>query len=125
MLPTGAAAMAPIDGTYVDSGGFTEITIARCGNARCGTITKILKDKPGEPDHDIHNNDPALRDRPILGIQLLSDLRWDDDEWRGEVYNPEDGNTYKVFVKPAAGGKLEVKGCLAFFCRTRVWTSAQ
>jgi len=120
-----AAAMQPIDGRYVDSGGFVEITIAACGNARCGTITRIIKDKPGEPDNDIYNKNPALRDRPILGIRLLTGLRWEKDAWRGQVYNPEDGGTYKVFVKPASAGRLEVKGCLAFLCRTRIWGAAR
>ena len=120
-LPAGAASMAPIDGRYIDSGGFVEITIARCGSSRCGTITKIIKNKPGEPNRDVHNDNPSLRDRPILGIRLITGLKWDDDRWRGEIYNPEDGNTYRAEVRPARGGALEVKGCLAFLCRTRVW----
>ena len=44
--------------------------------------------------------------------------------WRGRVYNPEDGGTYRTEVRPRAGGALEVKGCVAFICRTRVWSAA-
>ena len=119
-----AAAQSNIDGTYVDSGGYTEITVGRCGDARCGEITRIIKRKPGESTRDAHNDDPALRDRPILGIRVLQNLRWDEDVWRGEVYNPEDGNTYRTEVRPAANGALEVKGCVTLFCRTRVWPAA-
>ena len=119
-----AAAQSNIDGTYVDSGGYTEITVAACGNARCGEITRIVKRKPGEPNRDVHNDNPALRDRPILGITILQNLRWDDEVWRGDVYNPEDGNTYRTEVRRAAGGALEVKGCVTLFCRTRVWPAA-
>lgn len=119
-----AAAQSNIDGTYVDSGGYTEITVAACGNARCGEITRIVKRKPGEPNRDVHNDNPALRDRPILGITILQNLRWDDGVWRGDVYNPEDGNTYRTEVRRAAGGALEVKGCVTLFCRTRVWPAA-
>lgn len=124
-MPAGAASMQPIDGVYVDSGGFTQITVARCGSARCGTITRILKDKPGEPDNDAYNKNPDLRSRPILGIKVLSDLKWDGDEWAGKAYNPEDGGTYRVFVRPVSGGQLAVKGCLAFFCRTQMWPAAR
>lgn len=113
-----------IDGRYLDSGGYVEITVAQCGSARCGTITRIVKRKPGEPLNDAHNDNPALRDRPLKGITILKDLRWDDDAWKGEVYNPEDGDTYKVFVKPRGNGALEVKGCVAFFCQTKVWPAA-
>lgn len=119
-----ALAQRSIDGTYTDSDGYVEITVARCGAYRCGTITRIIRRKPGESDLDAHNDDPDLRSRPILGIQLLQDLRWDDGVWRGTVYNPEDGNTYRTEVRPAANGALEVKGCVTLFCRTRVWPSA-
>ena len=124
MPATSAAAQDRIDGTYRDSGGYVEVTVAPCGNARCGTITRILRDKPGEPDNDAYNDDPALRDRPILGIRLLTGLRWEDGAWRGRVYNPEDGNTYRTEVRRRANGSLEVKGCVTFICRTRVWPQA-
>ncbi|MGB3796873.1 MAG: DUF2147 domain-containing protein [Alteraurantiacibacter sp.] len=124
LFATPAAAQSRIDGTYVDSGGYTQITVSRCGDARCGKITRIIKRKPGEPNRDVHNDNAALRDRPILGITVLQNLRWDDDVWRGEVYNPEDGNTYRTEVRPAANGALEVKGCVTLFCRTRVWPAA-
>ena len=125
LFATPAAAQSNIDGTYIDSGGYTEITVAPCGNARCGEITRIVKRKPGEPNRDVHNDDPSLRDRPILGITILKNLRWDDDVWRGEVYNPEDGNTYRTEVRRTANGALEVKGCVTLFCRTRVWPAAR
>ncbi|WP_169053438.1 DUF2147 domain-containing protein [Alteraurantiacibacter aquimixticola] len=120
-LAAPASAQSSIDGTYVDSGGYVEITVERCGSVRCGKITRIIRNKPGESNRDRHNDNPALRERPILGITLLQDLRWDDGAWRGEVYNPEDGGTYRTEVRPAAGGALEVKGCVAFICRTRLW----
>ena len=120
---TGAPALAvdAIDGVYVDSGGYVEITVARCGQARCGKITRIIRRKPGESDRDAHNEDPALRNRPILGLTLLSGLQWRDGAWRGEVYNPEDGGSYRSVVRAGAGGALEVEGCLGPFCRKRVW----
>lgn len=123
-----ASAITTIDGTYVDSGGYVEITIAPCAaannRARCGTITRIIRRKPGESTRDAHNDNPSLRSRSMLGITLLHDLHWEDDAWRGEVYNPEDGGTYRAVVNPAAGGALEVKGCLTIICRTRIWPKA-
>ncbi|GAA0269627.1 DUF2147 domain-containing protein [Alteraurantiacibacter aestuarii] len=120
----GASAVTSIDGTYRDSDGFVEITVAPCGNARCGTITRIIRRKPGEPMNDAHNDNPALRSRPILGVTLLQRLSWRDGAWRGQVYNPEDGGTYRAVVRPAAGGALEVQGCLSIICRTRIWPKA-
>jgi uncharacterized protein (DUF2147 family) len=116
-----ALAQDRIAGTYLDSGGFVEITVNPCGDALCGEITRIVKRKPGEPDRDVHNDDPALRDRPLVGVRILQDLRWDNGAWRGEVYNPEDGGTYRAVVRRGENGTLRVQGCLAFLCRTRVW----
>lgn len=122
-LATPALAQSNIDGTYTDTDGYVEITVERCGSYRCGTITRIIRRKPGEPLNDAHNDDPDLRSRPILGIRLLQELRWDDGAWRGRIYNPEDGNTYRTEVRPTANGALEVKGCVTLFCRTRLWPS--
>ena len=121
LTPAAAPAQRSIDGKYVDQGGYVEITVGPCGNARCGKITRIIRVKPGESNRDRHNDDPALRDRPIVGINVLSGLRWDDGAWRGQVYNPEDGGTYRAEVRAGRGGSLEVKGCVTLFCRTVNW----
>lgn len=124
-----AAAQSSIDGVWRDDGGYVEITVGPCGTqsgqTRCGRITRIIRMKPGETDRDRHNDNPALRSRSILGITILSGLTWRDGAWRGRVYNPEDGGTYRSEVRPGAGGTLQVKGCLGFICRTKVWPSAR
>lgn len=122
-LPASAPAQRSIDGRYLDQGGFVEITVAPCGNARCGEITRIIRNKPGETNRDRHNDDPALRNRAIVGIQVLQNLRWNDGAWRGRVYNPEDGGTYRAIVRPGRGGALEVQGCVTVICRTVTWTA--
>ncbi len=124
LLSSAAPAQRSIDGTYLDQGGYVEITVGRCGNARCGEITRIVRRKPGETNRDRHNDNPALRDRPIVGIQILQNLRYSDGAWRGQVYNPEDGGTYRAVVNPARGGGLEVQGCVTLFCRTVNWSAA-
>lgn len=128
-LAVSAASKTVIDGKYIIEGGFVEVTIAPCASARssarCGTITRILKRKQGESDLDAHNDDPALRKRPINGITLLTNLRLDDGVWRGKIYNPEDGGTYRAEVRAKAGGAIEVKGCLLFICRGRLWRRAR
>ena len=58
LAPAAAPAQQGIDGTYTDSDGYVEIRVGPCGNARCGTITRILKTKPGESNRDRHNDDP-------------------------------------------------------------------
>ncbi|MBH5320975.1 DUF2147 domain-containing protein [Aurantiacibacter sediminis] len=124
VMPSTASAQRSIDGVYLDQGGYVQITVGPCGNARCGEITRIVRRKPGEPNRDVHNDNPALRDRPILGIEVLQNLRWDDGAWRGQVYNPEDGGTYRAVVRPGSNGTLRVEGCVTLFCREVTWTPA-
>jgi uncharacterized protein (DUF2147 family) len=125
VLATPATAQSSIDGVWRDDGGYVEITLESCGNARCGRITRILRMKAGETGRDRHNDDPDLRDRPILGLTILSGLIWRGGAWRGRVYNPEDGGTYRSEVRPGANGMLEIKGCLSIICRTRHWSPAR
>ena len=120
-----ALAVTDIDGTFLDPGGYVQITLRPCGPGtaatRCGVITRIVRAKPGEPDNDAHNSNPSLRSRPILGLTILSGLRWQRGAWRGQVYNPEDGGTYRAVVRPGESGSLRVQGCVAIICRAQSW----
>ncbi|GGD58396.1 DUF2147 domain-containing protein [Erythrobacter arachoides] len=125
--PHAASAQSRIDGTYRDQDGYVQIVVAPCSAnaaARCGTITRILRMKEGETNRDRYNDDPALRNRPITGIRLLQNMTWRDGAWRGQVYNPEDGGTYRAVVRPGRGGALSVQGCLSIVCRTVTWPAA-
>lgn len=100
------------------------VHIAPCGASMCGKITKILKPLPYRKSHDLNNPDPKLRGRSIVGITILSGLDRDGDEWRGQVYDPVHGKSYRSVVSLADDGTLEVKGCVAFLCKTQIWQRA-
>ena len=65
---------------------------------------------PGEPRVDIENPDESLRDRPILGLNLVSDYRFDDGAWQGQIYDPESGKVYSSKMKVGQEGNLEMRG---------------
>ena len=98
------------------------VSFAPCGPGWCGHITKVLRRTPGGPTTDVRNPDPALRNRPIEGLQLIKLDRFDGAAWRGMVYDPRSGQSYKVYVRRAAPGQVEVKGCLFFVCEAQQWT---
>ena len=62
--------------------------------------------------------------RSIIGISILSKLERDDDEWRGEIYDPVHGKTYRSVVWREGPDTLKVKGCIAILCKTQVWDRA-
>ena len=44
--------------------------------------------------------------------------------WRGAIYDPKRGKTYRSELKRRDANTLEVKGCIGPFCQTQVWTPA-
>ena len=100
------------------------VRIGPCGDSWCGKVTKILVPLPYRKSHDLNNPDPVLRGRSIIGISILSKLERDDDEWRGEIYDPVHGKTYRSVVWRDGPDTLKVKGCIAILCKTQVWDRA-
>jgi uncharacterized protein (DUF2147 family) len=93
-------------------------------HAQDGTYTGILSWSP-DPRKDVHNKDPKLRDRSVVGIPLIWHLRYDDGEYvDGYVYNPEDGGTYRMKVEVLSNVALKVRGYLgiSLFGQNQLWS---
>jgi uncharacterized protein (DUF2147 family) len=105
-------------GTWLTASGDTRVRIARCGGAYCGTIVSSTYRK------DTNNADPAKRDRDIVGVQIIWDLRPGSDGFSGQLYNPQDGRTYAGKLKLTGPGSLNLSGCVlgGLFCRSQTWT---
>jgi uncharacterized protein (DUF2147 family) len=73
---------------------------------------------------DMHNPDPALRTRPLLGLDLLSQYQYKGGKWQGQLYDPESGKTYKSQITLGSDGKLQMRGYIGtpMLGRTAVWT---
>jgi uncharacterized protein (DUF2147 family) len=64
----------------------------------------------GEIRRDDNNPDVALRQRTIIGIDLLSEYAFDDGKWQGRIYDPESGKTFTSHMKRGRNGQLEMRG---------------
>jgi uncharacterized protein (DUF2147 family) len=92
--------------------------------AEDGTFTGILS-WSAEPRKDVHNRDPKLRDRPIVGIVLMWHLSYDDGEYvGGYVYNPEDGGTYRLKAEVLSQDSLKIRGYIgiSLLGQDKVWS---
>jgi uncharacterized protein (DUF2147 family) len=73
---------------------------------------------------DYNNKDPLLRSRPMLGLQILT-LRPGSKPgiYDGEIYNPQDGNTYSGYVEMLSLDQARLNGCVLFnvICRGEDW----
>ncbi|WP_432201380.1 DUF2147 domain-containing protein [Erythrobacter sp. W53] len=116
----------PITGRWVTPEKDSVITISKCGASYCGKLSKYLVPPEGGVDQrDVNNPNANLRKRKLLGISLLTGFKAEKDRWRGKIYDPRNGKTYKSFLKRKSPGVLEVKGCVGPFCQSQNWTRAR
>lgn len=119
-----AMAAAPISGKWMTAEKDSIIEISQCGKNMCGRINKMMVPVQGPP-FDRNNPDKTLRNRPLLGLPILLALADAGKQWEGKIYDPKSGKTYKSKAYLNANGTLTVKGCIAFFCQSFVWTAAR
>jgi uncharacterized protein (DUF2147 family) len=125
-----ASAAEPL-GTWFTEGNESQVRISNCGDALCGALVWFKEPndpKTGKPKIDDENADPKKRNRPLLGVQIVLGLKpsGTPDQWKGEVYNPKDGNTYTGFFTITGPDTAELKGCaLGFICKSQIWTRAK
>ena len=124
-----ATAMAQPDaldvyGVWLTDTEDAHIEITDCGDdSPCGSL--IWVDPDSTPTlADAQNPDPALRERPLIGLQIISGYERGKKQWAGgRIYNPEDGKTYRSTLKRLGSGTLRVRGCGGPICRTNIWTA--
>ncbi len=120
-----------------DDGQFSRVEIYPCDGRYCGRIVWLSHptvqewedpENVGGEKLDANNPDEDLRDRPILGLELMHSFRFDDGTWKdGRIYDPAAGKEYRCEMKLAEGGeRLEVRGFIkiafAKIGRTTRWT---
>lgn len=81
----------------------------------------------GRPKVDDQNPEPSLQNRPIIGLELLKNFVFDEDEWNsGTIYDPDNGKTYKCTIKKGSSILLNIRGYIGKewmgLGRTTVWT---
>ena len=126
--PAAAQTASPV-GEWTTEGGKARVRIAACpqdAQRLCGVIEWSYR-PPGAksgPLLDINNQDPEQRSRPIVGLPLLQDFAsTGPDSWGdGTIYDPEGGKTYTSKMRLDGADRLEVSGCILFFCRGQTWT---
>jgi uncharacterized protein (DUF2147 family) len=121
-----AFAAAPVTGRWLTAEKDSILEVAPCGAMICGKIAKILAaTKDGKPPVDANNPNPALRGRPIQGLTILSGFTDAGKNWKGTIYNPRNGKSYKSFLTKLADGTLKVQGCIAFACQGFIYTAVK
>jgi len=56
------------------------------------------------------------------GPRILSEFRAKSkNKYKGRIFNPRNGKSYKSIIKVSEMGDLKVKGCLGPVCETKIW----
>jgi len=119
-----------LEGLWYNDIKSAKVDITRGGDGKFYGKVVWLKEplKNGKPKVDELNEDPKLRSRPRLGLQVLTGFVKDgDDKYDdGKIYDPLNGKTYscKITYK---GNTLDIRGYIgiSLFGRTTTWSRAE
>lgn len=134
--PAGADAIVGLWATEEDAeDGRAHVEIVRRGDGFEGRI--VWLEKPvydaddergmgGQPKIDRENPDPALRQRPLLGLTMVQGFeaagggRWQG----GTIYDPDNGKTYRCKAWLEEDGSLGLRGYIgiSLLGRSTRWT---
>jgi len=105
-----------------------KIQIFKIGDAYYGKIVWLQNPTAdGKLRLDVNNSDKSKRNREIIGLQILKDFRFEDNEWSGgKIYDPESGKTYSCTLSLTDKATLTVRGYIgiSLLGRTEIWTRA-
>lgn len=105
-------------GTWMSVDNSVKVKVYKVNNqfrARIIWFNHLLSEskKPMHLSSDIHNPNPNLRNRKILGMEILDGLRYDvqKKEWvDGKIYDASSGRYWNSSAKLLQNGTLKVRG---------------
>jgi uncharacterized protein (DUF2147 family) len=112
-----------------------KIEIIHCGEKYCGKIVWLKEPNysegsksgtPGTPLLDRYNPDPLLKNKSLMGLQIMYDFVYDGgNTWTaGKVYDPTNGKAYSANMTLVSPNQLNLRGFIgiSLLGRTEIWT---
>ncbi|MES2069634.1 MAG: DUF2147 domain-containing protein [Pseudomonadota bacterium] len=107
-----AQAAAAQSGLWLTQSGNLEVEIAPCGQALCGTVVRAISNQAMSPNSSSSSSGPsqAADTRPAQGMTILLDFRQTSaKEWKGHIYNRQNGETYDCQMTLAGPDQLQLR----------------
>lgn len=132
-IPALAVEADAIVGYWVTEGAGSVVQVIKRNNTYSAKIVALknpiyrvgeVSGMDGQARLDLENPEPTLRQRPLIGMEFLSDFTFDGDQWSGgKIYDPQSGNTYRSNLTLNEQGQLQVRGYVgvSLLGRTSVW----
>lgn len=90
-----------------------------------GRVQKLVNPDPKDPDPRCEGCSGDQKGKPVVGLQIIQDLRKDGAGWSGgTILDPATGKIYQCLVSMQDGGaKLKVRGFIgvSLLGRTQYW----
>lgn len=118
-------------GLWLTASGNVEVRVAPCGAALCGKVARVIANqsmsRPGEAM--AADAQPAREGLDILvdflpsASETAPDGRRLTTEWRGRIFNRENGKTYDCLMSVGAAGELKLRAYvgLPLFGKSQAW----
>ena len=122
-----ARAATPVGLWYAERGA-ARVAVEPCGRELCGRVVWLRSpfDDEGCDLRDRNNPEPALRQRPVVGLEILHGLTpGADGTWTdGRIYDPGSGSTYTCNLALDGDDRLRLRGYVGIplLGRTTTWT---
>jgi len=106
-------------GRWLTESGNFEVEIAACGSALCGTVVQVHENRS--------MNGTKMAPATVsstLGMKILIDfVPTASGEWKGEIYNRENGKSYACIMTLAAADQLKVHPYVGspLLGKTQIW----
>lgn len=116
-----------IVGVWLNQEGTAHVQISKSGSGYSGKIIWLKEPfENGKARTDKNNPEATKRNTPLMGLTILKEFRYDQDdtEWTdGTIYDPKNGKTYSCTIT-MEGNRLNVRGYIgiSLIGRTAVWT---
>jgi uncharacterized protein (DUF2147 family) len=112
-------ALADPTGLWLDKDGWT-IRIQPCGPDLCAVIASVkppLDPATRQPWTDKNNSDASKRGRPLIGVEVLSNMRpAAPRKWSGQLYDAGRGVTLSGNLLELDQDTIRIEGCLLVLC---------
>jgi uncharacterized protein (DUF2147 family) len=114
MMPLAAAFAQDVIGKWKLEDGTAIVEVYQQGDSFNGKIVWLEEPNgpDGKPAVDRNNPDKNLQSRQLMGLNMLSGLKKNGNEYTGgKIYDPGNGKTYNCSMK-VEGDVLKVRGSL-------------